>query len=493
MIVTLSLFGIVLSYYILTWIWRRLKKKEAREPPIYPGHLPIIGHAHLFIGDTVRLWSQIVKVVNTSLENGGVVTINLGTMTIYCLSDPEDCYVVGNSCLDKHMLYNVAKPWVGDGLITAPVGTWKRHRKLVNPAFSQYVLDGYLTVFNSQSRKLVDNLAKQVSKGSFNHAEYVKRTTLEIICLTAMGVDDDELLVNDRFMHAVDDFLNIITERIASTWMQSDFLYNFTRLKKKQDDLIRILHDMSSKIIQKRKAVISKPEIAEKGLDNTPSRFRSFLDLLLESSVDGSLSDSEIREEVDTMVAAGYDTSSILLTFALVIIGSYPYVQEKIYNELQDVFQGSDRDVEKHDLPKLVYLEAVIKEVLRLYPVGPIVARQLNRDVELKNYTLTAGKSCFFLIHGIHRHAVWGPDRMRFKPERWLNPGELPDLPNVFAGFGVGKRSCIGSKFALMSAKTTLSHVLRRYKIYADHTKMVLKIDVMLKPDSGHHIEIEAR
>ncbi|KAI5645675.1 cytochrome p450 domain-containing protein [Phthorimaea operculella] len=493
MIVTLLLLAIVFSYFLSTWLWRKLKKKGPREPPMYPGHLPIIGHAHLFIGDTVYVWSQIVKLANTSLENGGVVTVKLGTWTIYILTDPEDCYLVGNSCLDKDVVYDVAKPWLGDGLVTSSVHTWKRHRKLVNPAFSQHVLDGYLTVFNSQSRKLADILAKQVGKGFFNHEEYLKRTALEIICLTAMGVDDDEFLMNDRFMDAVDAMFHVLVERVVRTWMHNDFLYQFTWLRKKQDGLLRILHDMSNKIIQKRKAKILKPDIIEKGLDNIPKRFKSFLDLLLESSVDGSLSDAEIREEVDTMVSAGYDTSATLLTFAFVLIGSYPQVQDKVYEELQEVFQGSDRDVEKHDLPKLVYLEAVIKEVLRLYPVVPLIARQLNRDVELKNYTLTAGNSCFFLINGIHRHPVWGADRIRFKPERWLDPGELPDLPNVFAGFGVGRRSCIGPKFGIMSAKTTLSHVLRRYKIHADHTKMVLKMDIMLKPDSGHHINIEPR
>ncbi|KAG6449926.1 hypothetical protein O3G_MSEX006291, partial [Manduca sexta] len=109
-----------------------------------------------------------------------------------------------------------------------------------------------------------------------------------------------------------------------------------------------------------------------------------------------------------------------------------------------DVIGDSDRDIEKQDLSQLVYLEAVLKESMRVYTIVPIIARKLDKNVKLKRCTLKAGRTCFMFLFGIHRHPVWGPDADQFKPERWLDPSTLPDTPNAFTGFGVGRRMCIG-------------------------------------------------
>ncbi|XP_049880753.1 cytochrome P450 4C1-like [Pectinophora gossypiella] len=410
------------------------------------------------------------------------------------LTDPEDCQYIASTLMEKDVVYEVAKPWLGQGLVTASSHVWRRHRKLVNPAFSQPVLDGYLSVFNEQSRRLVQALAAKSDTGCFDHAHYMDATALDVICLTAMGFDDkDDVLQNSTYNTAVNKIHNTFVLRIQSTWMQNEFLYYWTALKKRQDRLIEVLHSTSNTMIQRRKSVLMSNENLEKPPQKIEKRFRSFLDILIESSADGSLSDTEIREEVDTMVSAGFETSATLLTFALVVIGSYPEVQEKMYQELEEVFEGSDRDVHKYDLPKLVYMDAVLKETMRLYPVIPIIARYVDRDIQIKNYTLKAGTSCFLHIYGVHRHPVWGPDAHEFRPERWLCTDDLSKSANTFASFGLGKRACIGQKFALTSAKTTLSYILRNYKITGDHTNMTLRMDIILKPVSGHHISIERR
>ncbi|CAK1594471.1 unnamed protein product [Parnassius mnemosyne] len=193
------------------------------------------------------------------------------------------------------------------------------------------------------------------------------------------------------------------------------------------------------------------------------------------------------------MIVAGHDTTANVLMFTLVLIGSYSKVQDRIFEELHNVFGEDDRDVTKQDLSRLEYLEAVLKESMRIYPIVPVTARKLDKNVKLKNYTLTAGRTCFVYIYGIHRHPLWGDDVEQFKPERWLDTATLPSCPTAFAAFNIGKRACIGKPFAFMSMKTTLAHVLRHYRIKADHTKMVVKIDVVLKPETGHHISIERR
>ncbi|CAH2056501.1 unnamed protein product, partial [Iphiclides podalirius] len=228
--------------------------------------------------------------------------------------------------------------------------------------------------------------------------------------------------------------------------------------------------------------------------DGCVAKCKPFLELLLELSEQQVLfTEEEVREHVDTIIVSGYETIASVMCFTLVLIGSYKQVQERLLSELKDVFGDTDRDVAREDLSRLVYLEAVIKETMRIYPVAPIVARRIDKDVKLKNYTLLAGNTCIISQYGIHRHPMWGEDAGEFKPERWLDPSTLPDNAHTFLAFGLGRRNCIGKTYAMTSMKTTLAHFVRRYKVAADHSKMALKMEVLLKPVSGHCISVERR
>ncbi|CAG4961559.1 unnamed protein product [Parnassius apollo] len=488
---TLALFCIT---FVLYWTWRHRNTKSKLEPPTYPGGLPLIGHAHFLMGDTVCLWNTMREVSHNTLRLGGVITASIGPRTLYVVTDPEDSLTVANACLQKDFMYEFAKPWLGDGLLTGKVSIWKRHRILLNPAFSQRVLDGFQGVFNSQSRRLVKDLEVKVGKGPFDHLVYLRRNALETVCLTTMGVDfSKDSVLFSQYEQAMGQMLNSLTERFQKLWLHNDFIYSFSTLKKKDDQCLRILHNMCDKVLQARKAAHlnnKKNEVeASKG-----TKLKAFLDLLLELSIEtGAFNDSEIREEVNTMIAVGHNTTADVLMFTLVLIGSYTKVQERIFEELQNVFGDDDRDVTKQDLSRLVYLEAVLKESMRIYPIVPVTARRLHENVKLKNYTLTAGRTCVIFIYGIHRHPMWGDDAEEFKPERWLDKTTLPSCPTAFAAFSIGRRVCIGKQFAFMAMKTTLAHVLRHYRVKGDQTKMVLKADVVLKPKYGHYISIEKR
>ncbi|XP_028175777.1 cytochrome P450 4C1-like [Ostrinia furnacalis] len=216
------------------------------------------------------------------------------------------------------------------------------------------------------------------------------------------------------------------------------------------------------------------------------------MDLVLELVEEGVLTDQEIRGEVDTMVLAGYDTSSTTAAYTCVLLGSYPDVQEKVYAELEEVFGNSDIDVEKHDLSKLVYLDAVLKEVGRLYPVTPIILRYVDKDVKLRNYTMPEGSNCAIFLSGVSRHKVWGADKDQFRPERWLE-NTVPENCNAYTGFSTGRRACIGRSYALTLMKITLVHILRNYRIKADHRQLVLTLELFLKPAEGCKISLEPR
>lgn len=112
----------------------------------------------------------------------------------------------------------------------------------------------------------------------------------------------------------------------------------------------------------------------------------ALLDVLINSTVDGRpLNTEEIREEVDTFMFEGHDTTTSAICFSLYVISKHPDVQQKIYEELENVLGDriEDKGLSYCDLGDLKYLELVIKEVLRMYPPVPLFGRQTEEEFEI--------------------------------------------------------------------------------------------------------------
>ncbi|XP_052752817.1 cytochrome P450 4C1-like [Galleria mellonella] len=318
------------------YLWNQRSRDTDNEPPMCPGALPVIGHAHLLIGDSSYLWQAMVDLANKSYAAGGVVSAAIGPRTIYVVTDPDDFFTVANTCLQKDGFYDFAKPWLGEGLVTGTLSIWRNHRKLLNPAFSNTVLDGFIEVFNSQSRRLVKDLSVEVGKGSFDHWTYTRHNALETICLTALGVDfTDHNLLNSQYVVAAEQIFNTMVDRFQKFWLHSSITFRFSGVKKKQDECLKILHNMSNTVLQRRKSEFIGNVLPERKTGgSTRSKFKAFMDLLLELSIEkGVLNDREIREHVDTMIVGGHDTSANVLMYTLILLGSHPAAQDRVYEE----------------------------------------------------------------------------------------------------------------------------------------------------------------
>ncbi|XP_069363041.1 cytochrome P450 4V2-like [Maniola hyperantus] len=478
---------------IFEW-WRRNSNKD--EPPALNGALPLLGHAHLLVGDCKQLWIFLKELAYECLEAGGVFSAFIGPKTVYFVSNPDDFLKIADTCFEKVNYYKFAKPWLGDGLLTSSMPIWKKNRSLLDSAFNQAVIEGFLDVFNAQARRLVEELATEAGKGPFDHLAYIRKNALETTCLTVLGEEfGDKSVVNTTYAGAMDQMLDILIRRFQKPWFHCDFMYRWSALKRKQDGCLKILHDASNTVLKKRKEDYMKNKASKKTEDeiNVP-KFKSFMDLLLELAIEeDAFTDQQIREHVDTMMFGAHDTVANLVMCMMLLVGSHPDVQEKIFEELHSVFGDEDRDITKQDLSQLVYLEAVIKESMRIYPTVPLITRHLDQDVKLKNCILKKGRTCILFIFGVYRHPMWGFDADKFMPERWLDPALMPECPNALAGFGMGKRNCLGKSHASMSMKITLAHVFRCYRVSGNHLTMASKIDVMLRTLSGHHVSIEMR
>lgn len=182
----------------------------------------------------------------------------------------------------------------------------------------------------------------------------------------------------------------IVSSRFFDAFKRSNFLFQFTEMARRQKIVMKILHDFTDKVIVER-----RQELENKAKEGTKTeededdvgvkRKLALLDVLLQSTIDGKpLNNMDIREEVDTFMFEGHDTTTSGIAFCMYNLAKHPEVQQKAFEEIRNVI-GDDvnKKVTQKDLNDLHYLELVIKETLRLYPSVPVYGRKISENVEI--------------------------------------------------------------------------------------------------------------
>nr|ULR85475.1 cytochrome P450 [Spodoptera frugiperda] len=493
--------AVIFSVVFAVWWYIYYWKLPPRSPPVYPGALPIIGHAHELFRHMIGrndIWNYLRKVCEYAIENERISSLRVGPHFVYVLTDPEDAAFIANTCFDKAFVYKFGNDFIGTGLLLSDAAEWKVQRKLLNPAFSQTVMNTYVDEFNVQAQYFVKRLTVLAGKGPINIQECVTSFLLALLCRTFLGLaPEDQNMIDNGYAEVIDEFAKVVTERSFNVMLYPSFIYNRSALRRKEQGLIRTVNNILNPIIRKRRSIIKESyyikNCDEYSQTSVTGKYKLLLDLLIHlADEQGVFTEDEIRVQLNTFVAAANDTTTSVLQNILLALGSHPQVQERLYKEVQEVFKNN-KDLDKNDLTKLVYTKAVIKEVLRLYNPAPWVARRIHTDIKLPKYTLRAGSTCVLSLYDLNRHSSWGPDAKEFKPERWLNPDTLPENPNAFAGFSIGKRNCIGKEYAMMTLKTSLAHIVRKFHISGDINNLKWTFEALLKPTTPALVTLTLR
>lgn len=307
---------------------------------------------------------------------------------------------------------------------------------------------------------------------------------------------------------------HILHKQSFSFWQRFNILFDLSSAGRARNAALRVLHDETYRVIKLRRKLLQEQQLQEKPEqkddDAGAKRRLAFLDVLLLAQMEGNadLSDVDIREEVDTFMFEGHDTTSSAIAFAISLLSKHADVQQRVYEEAVEL-EGR----EKEPMP---YLEAVIKETLRLYPSVPFFSRNVLEDLSVGNVTVPKGAAVSCLIYMLHRDPDSFPDPERFDPDRfYLDEKQLH--PFAFAAFSAGPRNCIGKlrsnsfygskwhynscffyslctgqKFAMLELKCSLSSLLRHYQFLpvADHKPIPLAELVM---KSGNGIQVRMR
>ncbi|KAK3858560.1 hypothetical protein Pcinc_035258 [Petrolisthes cinctipes] len=491
----------ILITSLLAWYIKRRRMVALVNLLPGPNGYPIIGNALDMNKDSQGIFKQLIKYT----ELGDVIRIWIGPVPMIILSSAKAVEALFSSRvnIDKSREYDALHPWLGTGLLNSTGSKWQSRRKMLTPAFHFKILDNFIDVFDSQACKLVEKLRGKADGHLFNIYPHFTLCALDIICETAMGrtvnAQDNE---NSEYVRAVTRLGEMIVERAFKAWLHNDIVYWLSGLSKEHDTHINVLHKFTRDTIKERRALYHQlketthiPTEEEKLLGK--KKLLAFLDLLLEAS-DGesALTDDDIREEVDTFMFEGHDTTTVAMNWALYFLARHPDIQARVHNELDSILGDRERPVTSSDLREMKYLEMCIKESLRLLPSVPTIGRVIREELTVgDNLRVPVGGDIIIMLYKIHRDPEHFPDPEKFDPDRFLPENASKRHPFAYVPFSAGARNCIGQRFALMELKTVLARVLQQYRVESDTSfcDLQLTAQLVLRPVDGNYIRMYPR
>ena len=259
---------------------------------------------------------------------------------------------------------------------------------------------------------------------------------------------------------------------------------------------LKVLHGFTDNVIKSR-----RDELLTRSQENASVNFdgkkkQALLDILLQSTIGGApLSNADIREEVDTFMFEGHDTTTSGISFCLYNIAKYPDVQQKVFEEIKNEI-GDEKILTLQLLNKLHYLELVIKESLRLYPSVPYFGRNIKEDVTVGGFTIPKHCSITISPYLMGRDPKIFPDPLKFDPNRFdVETTSEKINPYAYVPFSAGPRNCIGQKFAVYEMKSIICKIVRDFElsITKENENLQIYSDLVLKSVGGITLKINKR
>ncbi|KAF5288525.1 hypothetical protein FQA39_LY15393 [Lamprigera yunnana] len=215
------------------------------------------------------------------------------------------------------------------------------------------------------------------------------------------------------------------------------------------------------------------------------------------------LSDEDITAQALVFLLAGSSTTSTALSFLAYNLAVHPDIQKRVYDEINQTLEQSPKSTYE-SITSMVYLDCVVSESLRLTPAVPISDRMCQKPYTIEPVTptekpvrLDKGTIIWISIGAFHKDEKYFPNPKKFDPERFSAENKRNINPNAYIPFGIGPRSCIGSRFALIEMKTIIVEILKNFEIVPNS-----KTEIPLKsnrarfsgfPDEGLWVTLKPR
>ena len=407
-------------------------------PPGPPGRL--------FFGNLQDFTDDALRYIVDSRRYGDLVLIRFGPFKGFLLYAPEYFHQVLVTDADHFHKTTATKRAldlvVGTGLFTNDGDSWRRQRKLVQPAFHTKRIGAYGQVMVDITE---DMLADWRDETPVEMDRAMTGLTMRIIAKTLFDANlDDTAAIGDAItvaLHEVDDRFNRLI--LLPNWAP-------TASNRALKESVAQLDAIIQRFIDDRRA---------SGEDK--GDLLSMLLMARDEDTDGAMTDKQVRDEAMTLFGAGHETTAHALSWTCYALSQNPDVEARLHAELNAVLGGRAPTLE--DLPNLPYTEMVVKETLRLYPPAWTTTREAIEDVEIGGYTIRKGEVVVLPIFSIHRDPRFFPEPLRYDPERFSPEREKAIPRYAYLPFGGGPRVCIGNAFAMMEARLIVATMAQRF------------------------------
>ncbi|XP_024980898.1 cytochrome P450 93A3-like [Cynara cardunculus var. scolymus] len=466
-----------LIWLISTFMIRSFFKSTRAKPhlPPTPFALPIIGHLHLLAPIPHQAFHKL------SLRYGPVIRLFLGSVPCIVACSPETAKeflkTYENSFLDRPQ--NSAVDYLTYGskdFSFAPYGSyWKFMKKVVmSQLLNGTTLDLLLPVRHEEINCFIKLLSEKAKLGKAVDLDG------ELVKLTNNVIS--RMLMSERCSEAENEageMRKLVTEiaEITGKFNLSDYIWFCKNLdlqgfgKRLKD--IRTRFDALIERIMKEHEEARKQEMGE-----VKDLLHILLDIAQDESMEIKLSRENIKAFILDIFAAGTDTSAITTEWALAELINHPNMMNKCVEEIDQVV-GKNRLLQESDIPNLPYLQAIVKETLRLHPTGPMILRQSTEECTVAGYHIPANTTIFVNVWALGRDPNHWENPLEFKPERFekkqldVRGQHFHMLP-----FGSGRRMCPGTSLALNVVHATLGAMIQCFEWKAGKDGNLTSVDM---------------
>lgn len=433
--------------------------------------VPVLGHLLDIRKDMLGFFERCAR------EHGDVSLIKLATAEAVLINNSDLIEEVLVEKADKfvknHFFWRQLDAIMGGGLFTSEDEEWRKQRKHSSPAFRTQELEAYAP----HMVQLVDQLVGSWKDGQeFDMHREILALGLKISAKTLLNADVEQ---------------DIEDLEKAAYWLIDEIAARFSRPFVIPDAVPLPGH------IRYLKGVAYLDRLVYRVIDEfrsgkiEPAGFLA--SLMAVRDEDGKpLSDKQLRDQVLTMLLAGYETTALSMSFGFDLLGQNREYQDRMADEVRAV--TGDRPVTYEDLPKLPLTEWAVIETMRVLPPAWAVGREAREDVEIGDYLIRKGTGVIISSWVTHRDPRYFDDPTSFRPERWAGDfrRKLPRF--AYYPFGGGPRICIGNRFAMMEAMLFLATIAKRFDVER-LTERPYKLlpSITIRPTGGIWVRLHER
>lgn len=387
--------------------------------------------------------------------HGDIYTLDLGLSKIVMLNHPRHAqYVLRDNARNYHKggaLWDAVRDMLGNGLVVSEGDFWLRQRRMMQPQFHRQRIAALTTLMVEAISGVLDTWQHIAETGEdFNIASAFDRVTMSVILKTMFGTGLSATEM-DEAAQAMTIGLNYVMQGTIThplpDWMPLPGKKRYQQAMARFDQIVyRIIAE------------------CRRG-EHTENHLLAMLLDMVDEETGESMTDQQLRDEVATLFLAGYETTSITLSWAIYYLGQNPDMMQRLRAEVDEVL--GDRLPNVADLRQLPYTQMILQESMRLRPPSYWVPRTAAEDDEIDGYFIPAGTNVVSLTYMYHHHPEEWENPTEFDPERFTPENSAKRHKFAWVPFGAGQRMCIGRDFAMMEGQLALAMVAQRFDVTA--------------------------